>query len=76
MKQVKTKQVSWRNAVNEKCKDCIYDEYGEGTWKAQVEACTMPDCPLYTIRPVTAKTRKERAVAYQNEHRTENNHES
>ena len=70
MIRVKAKQVSWRNAVNEKCKDCIYDEYGEGTWKAQVEACSMPDCPLYTIRPVTAATRKERAVRYQKEAQT------
>ena len=64
---VKRKSVSWRSAVNEKCKDCIYDEYGEGTWKAQVEACSMPDCALYAIRPVTGGTRKKRAQAYQNE---------
>lgn len=64
-KQVSAKQVSWRKAVNEKCKDCIYDEYGEGTWRAQVENCTMPDCPLYTIRPVTEETRKNRAQLYQ-----------
>ena len=67
MIRVKAKQVSWRNAVNEFCKQCNYDEYDTGTWLAQVESCTMIDCPLYTIRPVTEATRKNRAQLYQKE---------
>lgn len=71
MKQVKAKQVSWRKAVNDMCKQCNYDEFDEGTWLSQVENCTMPDCPLYTIRPVTEATRKNRAQVYQNEGTTQ-----
>ena len=43
--------MSLRKAINEKCRDCTYDEYGEGTWLKQVELCTCTDCPLYPVRP-------------------------
>ena len=40
-----------RGKVDAKCIDCIYDpESGGGTWKQQVEACTVTSCPLYTVR--------------------------
>ena len=48
--------MSMRKAINDKCKDCIYDEYGEGTWRKQVEFCTCNDCPLYPYRPVTRES--------------------
>jgi hypothetical protein len=38
-------------AIRLKCKDCIYDPCGPGTWVQQVEACTSPECPLYAFRP-------------------------
>lgn len=52
---------SLRKAVNDKCKECIYDQFaGIGNWRQQVEACTATTCPLYPVRPVskpkTAKT--------------------
>ena len=48
----KGRAVKWRKAVNEKCKDCIYDPMsGLGNWRQQVEACEIPDCPLWPIRP-------------------------
>jgi len=43
--------MSLRKAINEKCKDCIYDNLAEGTWLKQVELCTCSDCPLYPVRP-------------------------
>jgi len=43
-----------RGKVNAKCIECIFDpEGGGGTWREQVEACTAPSCPLYSIRPVS-----------------------
>ena len=43
---------SMRKAINEKCKECIYDPMpGNGTWRQQVEACTSKSCPLYEFRP-------------------------
>ena len=64
MKRVKSKAISWRKAVDAKCRECNYDEFDNGSWRAQVESCTMIDCALYAIRPVTGETRKNRAVAY------------
>ena len=43
--------MSLRKAINAKCKECIYDKLGEGTWRQQVEKCSSPSCPLYPVRP-------------------------
>lgn len=43
--------MSMRKAINDKCKDCIYDPLAGGNWRQQVEACTCRDCPLYPYRP-------------------------
>jgi hypothetical protein len=44
--------VKWRERVNAKCRDCIYDpKSGLGTWRQQVEACPSTSCPLWDIRP-------------------------
>ena len=50
--------MSMRKAINDMCKDCIYDEYEAGTWRAQVEACPCTDCPLYQHRPLTSGTKR------------------
>ena len=44
--------MSLRKAVNDKCKECIYDPKSQGTWRKQVEDCTSRLCPLYSERPV------------------------
>jgi|TARA_R110002096_G_C14605202_1_gene723000 hypothetical protein len=44
---------SLRRAINDKCKDCIYDPVEDGTWLKQVENCEIPTCPLWRVRPVT-----------------------
>ena len=44
--------MSLRKAVNDKCKECIYDPRSLGTWRKQVEDCTSRLCPLYHERPV------------------------
>ena len=47
-----------RGAINAKCRECIYDPIGgTGTWRAQVEACTVHDCSLYPLRPVSRSER-------------------
>lgn len=43
-----------RGKVNAKCIECIVDPGdGGGTWRQQVDACTAPSCPLYSIRPTS-----------------------
>ena len=40
-----------RGKINAKCIECIYDPHsGVGSWKQQIEACTSPNCPLYSVR--------------------------
>lgn len=52
---VKPKKRSMRAAINAYCKECTYDDAfkGGGTWREQVEACTVTKCPLYEFRPVS-----------------------
>jgi hypothetical protein len=46
--------MSLRKAINEKCKDCIYDPLsGLGNWRQQVTACTIKTCSLWPVRPLT-----------------------
>lgn len=53
-------------AINAMCWECIYDPNEGGTWRAQVEACVSPSCPLYKFRPLTSeslvKERKKRKL--------------
>ena len=53
--------MSLRQAINNKCRECIYEPYpGGGSWRQQVEACTSPKCPLFPVRPLSkAKARVE-----------------
>jgi hypothetical protein len=47
---------SLRKAINAHCKSCCYDptpKAGLGTWREQVEACTVTSCSLYPVRPVS-----------------------
>jgi hypothetical protein len=59
--------MSMRKAINGKCRECIYDPQGGGTWRAQVEACTSPGCALYAYRPVSTKRGQESAELAPNE---------
>ena len=40
-----------QQAINDKCKECIYDFEIEGTWRMQTEACELIDCALWKYRP-------------------------
>ena len=43
---------SLRNSIDHHCKDCLYDPRESGTWRKQVQNCTMPECHLYPVRPI------------------------
>lgn len=44
--------MSRQQAIKAKCIDCIYDPLDKGTNLAQIENCTMLDCPLHPYRPI------------------------
>lgn len=50
--------MSMRKAINEKCKDCIYDPMEKGSWRKQVSLCSCTDCPLYPVRPGAPRVKK------------------
>lgn len=52
--------MSRQKAINEKCKSCIYDPHAGGTWRKQVEECTIIGCPLYEYRPGPVVRKKDR----------------
>ena len=51
------KATSLRACINQHCKDCIYDKTNGGTWRQQVEDCTVTKCALYPVRPVPTKSK-------------------
>lgn len=48
--------MSRTKAINDFCKECIYDKSEPGTWREQVELCNCTTCPLYGYRPRTGAT--------------------
>lgn len=54
--------MSMRKAINDFCKSCIYDDCSPGTWRKQVELCTISDCALYPYRPITEKSKAEKSA--------------
>ena len=50
-----------QEAINEKCKDCIYDPEVEGTWRMQIETSELSDCALWEYRPKSRSTTPDMA---------------
>jgi hypothetical protein len=50
---------SMRKAIDEKCKDCSYDNLDVGTWRNQVERCPSKKCALWPHRPVSHPKSKQ-----------------
>lgn len=42
---------SLRRLINENCKSCIYDKEANGSWRRQVENCTVNKCAFWLVRP-------------------------
>lgn len=52
-------KLSLRNAINEMCKECLFDPLEPGSWTAQVGGCTAKRCPLYKVRPGQRSNRSD-----------------
>ncbi len=42
-----------RKAIDEKCRDCNYDNLDAGSWREQIEKCIDTACSLHPLRPIT-----------------------
>ena len=58
------KRPSFRKCVDKNCKSCIYDPKVAGTWRQQVTLCSVKDCELYPVRPVTKAPIPEAVLDY------------
>jgi hypothetical protein len=47
---------SAKKCIADYCKMCSYDEKQPGSWRQQVEDCTLTKCPLWPVRPLTIAT--------------------
>lgn len=47
---------SLKKCIELKCKQCTYDSTQPGSWRSQVEQCTVRSCPLWEVRPITMET--------------------
>ncbi len=56
--------MSLRKAINEKCKDCIYDDLAAGSWLQQVTICSSKSCPLYEVRPKSKSAMPKSVLVY------------
>ena len=54
---------SLKKCIEQKCKDCTYDPECAGSWRAQVELCTVRACALWEVRPITMETMLARRKA-------------
>lgn len=48
-----------RGKINAMCRWCTYDSLDSGTWLEQVKNCNVLDCPLYSVRPMPRKGKKD-----------------
>lgn len=47
--------MSLRKAINDKCRDCIYNQSNLGNFRQQVSMCPQIECSLWVVRPVSQK---------------------
>ena len=59
-----------QQAIEAKCKDCIYDPLDDGTWRHQVGRCEITDCALWVYRPRSYPKRSADFHAVQPENET------
>mgnify|MGYP001485137604 CR=1 FL=1 len=54
--------MSLRKAINAMCRHCSYDPLDIGSAAQQIACCTCKSCPLYKLRPMTAKSIPEKLL--------------
>jgi hypothetical protein len=58
---------SLKKCIEQKCRDCSYDPQQAGSWRSQVQECTVKSCALWEVRPITMelmlRNRKEKGAA-------------
>ena len=55
---------SLRKCIDNNCRRCIYDSSAAGTWRQQVTLCTVTECAIYPVRPITTAPIPETVLDY------------
>jgi hypothetical protein len=58
------KGISLRSAIDQCCKQCIYDNLCPGTWRQQTTLCNIEKCPLWPVRPKSASAIPESVLRW------------
>ncbi len=56
--------MSLRKAINTKCRQCAVDKLDKGTWRQQIQSCTISKCGLHPFRPISGKPLPERLLKH------------
>ena len=51
-------RLSYKEAIAEKCRDCIYDDKHYGGIAQQVATCLQTSCSLHSVRPINKSKTK------------------
>jgi len=57
-------KISAQKAIANFCKGCIYDPLEKGTWREQVENCSIPHCELFEHRPRSTTYKRQQRELY------------
>ena len=55
-----------RAHIDAMCCSCVYDPSNGGTWRQQIDACTVTLCPLHAVRATTSASRARRSLKMAN----------
>ena len=50
-----SKKPGFKGKIRASCCQCIFDPHQKGSWLKQVENCTSPHCPLFSVRPIPSR---------------------
>ena len=56
--------ISRKQAVDDHCKSCLYDQHAAGNWRQQVTLCSVTHCHLHAIRPTSRAPIPDSVLSY------------
>ena len=59
--QILARSSGLRGKVDSNCVYCTYDDQANGTWRQQLEACAVTECPLHSVRPRSYRMKTHKA---------------
>ena len=64
MSYARIKPTGRKAAISQHCRECIHDPEAPGTWRQQVELCSITQCALFRFRPTSTGRIPESVLNY------------